>query len=95
MFYVATCIDKAGALPVRIENRPAHLAYLGDLGDKVRIAGALLSPDGQSPIGSMILFDAATRAEVDGYLADDPYAQAGLFASVDVKPWRQGVGRPL
>ena len=95
MLFVATCIDKPGALPVRLENRPAHLAYLGYLGDRVKAAGALLSPDGQSPIGSMIVFDAETRAEVDGCLADDPYTKAGLFGSVDVKPWRQGVGRPL
>jgi hypothetical protein len=95
MFFVATCIDKPGALPIRMENRPAHLAYLNALGTKLKVAGALLSPDGQSPIGTMLIFDAGTRAQVDGYLADDPYARAGLFASLDVKPWRQGVGQPL
>jgi len=95
MFFVATCIDRPGALPIRMENRPAHLAYLNGLSAKVKVAGALLSPDGQNAIGSMLIFDAETRAQVDGYLADDPYAKAGLFASVDVKPWRQGVGQPL
>ena len=28
-------------------------------------------------------------------VAGDPFAKAGLFASVDIKPWRQGVGVPL
>jgi uncharacterized protein YciI len=95
MLFVATCIDKPGALPIRIENRPAHLAYLGALGPKLKVAGALLSPDGQSPIGSMLIFEAETRADVDLYVAGDPFAKAGLFASIDVKPWRQGVGQPL
>lgn len=95
MFYVATCIDKPGSAPVRMERRAAHLSYLGYLGDRVKVAGALLSPDGQSPIGSMIIYDAESRSEVDDYLADDPFTMAGLFMSVDVKPWRQGLGRAL
>lgn len=39
MLFLALCADKPGHLPVRLENRPAHLAYLGTLGDKLR-AGA-------------------------------------------------------
>ncbi len=92
MLFLAVCTDKAGHLPVRMENRPAHLAYLSALGDKIRAGGAMLTPDKQSPLGSMLIFEAETEEEVRGWLADDPYAKAGLFQSVDVKPWRQAVG---
>ena len=43
-------------------------------------------------IGSLLVLEAETEAEVREWLAADPYAKAGLFANVDVKPWRQAAG---
>lgn len=94
MLFIATCADKSGALQLRLDSRAAHLDYLKSLGDKVRAAGALLGEDG-APSGSLLIFAAETRAEVDAWLAGDPYAKAGLFVSVEVKPWRQAVGVAL
>jgi hypothetical protein len=95
MLFVATCIDKPESAAARQENRPAHLAYLASLGAKVRAAGALLADDHRSAVGSMLIFEAADEAEVAILLAGDPYAKAGLFSTVGVKPWRQAVGVPL
>ena len=95
MLFVATCTDKPDSSALRLDNRPAHLAYLNGLGGKVKAAGALLSPDRASVIGSMLILEGADEAEISAMLADDPYARAGLFAGVDVKPWRQAVGVPL
>ncbi len=95
MLFIATCVDKPDGLAKRMENRPAHLAYLTKLGARVRAAGALLDPAGQNPIGSLLVYEAADEAQVRAWLAVDPYAEAGLFASVDLKPWRQAVGAPL
>ena len=95
MLFIAACIDKPDSLAKRMETRAAHLAYLATLGARVRAAGALLDPTAQTPIGSLLIFKAADEAEVTAMLAGDPYAEAGLFASVDVKPWRQAVGAPL
>jgi len=95
MFYVATCLDKPNALQVRLDARPAHLAYLQSLGPRLKIAGALLGADERNPIGSMLIFDCADAAEAARLVAEDPFAKAGLFASADVKAWRQGVGAPL
>ena len=58
----------------------------------MRAAGALLDPAGQNPIGSLLIFETLDEAEVRAMLAADPYAEAGLFASVDLKPWRQALG---
>ncbi len=95
MLFVVTCIDKPAAMDLRLSTRPAHLAYLTSLGAKVKAGGALLSPDRQSVLGSMLILEGEDEAAIGKLLADDPYAQAGLFASVDVKPWRQAVGVPL
>jgi uncharacterized protein len=95
MLFVATCTDKPNSSALRQETRPRHLAYLNGLGPKLRVGGALLSADGASVLGSMLILEGADEAEIKALLAEDPYAQAGLFASVDVTPWRQAVGVPL
>jgi uncharacterized protein YciI len=92
MLFIATCIDKPDSLAKRMGRRPAHLVYLSSLGAKVRAAGALLDPSGQTPIGSLLIFETIDEAEARALLAADPYAEARLFASVDLKPWRQALG---
>jgi uncharacterized protein YciI len=95
MLFVATCLDKPGHLQTRADNRPVHLTYLDSLKERLRAAGALLGPDGQTPVGSMLIYNCADEAEARAMVAGDPFATAGLFASVDVRAWRQGAGAPL
>ena len=92
MLFIATCIDKPDSQAKRLGRRPAHLVYLASLGAKLRAAGALLDPAGQSAIGSLLIFEAVDEADVRAALAADPYTQGELFQSVDVKPWRQALG---
>ncbi len=94
MIFVAICRDRPGALQTRLDNRPAHLAYLEAHKAMVKAAGALLGPD-DKPVGSMLLLDCADKAAADAFLAADPFAKAGLFASVEATPWRQSVGAPV
>ena len=95
MLFVATCTDKPGSNTLRLQTRPAHLAYLNGLGARVKAAGALLTPDRKTVIGSLLILEGDDLSEIETMLTQDPYAQAGLFASVDIKPWRQAVGRSL
>ena len=95
MLFIATCTDKPDSMPTRKENRPAHLAYLGAHSDKVKAGGALLTPDQNAVLGSLLIVEAADEAEVAALLAEDPYAKAHLFAAIDIKPWRQAIGAPL
>ena len=95
MLFVVTCVDKPDSLDKRMANRPAHLAYLNGLGSGVKIGGALLAPDLKTPVGSLIVFEAESEADVLAILAKDPYSSAGLFESVSVKPWRPAVGQSL
>ena len=94
MIFLAICRDNPGALQVRLDNRPAHLAYLEANKAVVKAAGALLGPDDR-PIGSMLILDCADQAAAQAFLAADPFARAGLFASAEATPWRQSVGTPV
>jgi uncharacterized protein len=95
MLFVATCVDKPHSSDKRMENRPAHLAYLNGLSSKVKIGGALLASDHATPVGSMIIFEAESEDEVLALLAKDPYSLVELFESVSVRPWRPRVGLSL
>ncbi|MDJ0922736.1 MAG: YciI family protein [Henriciella sp.] len=90
-------IDKSDTGPkTRAENRPAHIEWLQSLGETLRLAGPLLSDDGKAMIGSLVIFDCADRAELDALIAEDPYAKAGLFERVEIRPykWALGAGAP-
>ena len=89
MLYAIYCLDKPGSLEVRLANRQAHVAYLESQGEKLVTAGPLMSEDGQTPLGSLLVFEAANRAEVEAFTTADPYAIAGLFESVAIRPWRK------
>ncbi|KMK65276.1 YciI family protein [Puniceibacterium sp. IMCC21224] len=82
--------DKPGALPVRRENRPDHVAYL-KASAAVQQAGPLLDDAGEMA-GSLIILDVADMAEAEAWVAGDPYGKAGLFASVELVAWNRVIG---
>lgn len=82
-------LDNAGALQVRLDNRPAHVEFLKALGDSLFMAGPLLSDDGETMIGSLVVVDFPDLAAAQAWAAEDPYAKAGLFASSTVKPFKK------
>ena len=81
--------DKPGSAALRAELRAAHLEYLTRHAAKLLAAGAFMAEDGTTPIGSLLIVDGTDRAEVDAFLAADPYSKGGLFESVTVAPWRK------
>lgn len=89
MQYMFLCTDKADAGSTRADNRAAHLAYLESMADRIFVAGPLLSDDGQAMVGSLLIVECADEAAARDFAANDPYAKAGLFASVTIRPWRR------
>lgn len=88
--FAITCKDKPGALETRLATRPAHLDYLkGFTG--VKLGGALLGEDG-NPVGSLLIVEAQDLAAAQAQADNDPYTRAGLFESVEVRPWRLAIG---
>lgn len=90
MLFAFICTDKAGAEDVRKANRDAHLAYLA--ASPVVFAGPFLSDDESAMNGSLIVLELEDRAAADAWATEDPYAKAGLFASVEIRAWRKAVG---
>ena len=87
--FAVICRDKPGRLDARMTTREAHLAWLNGSG-RVQLAGPFLQ-DG-NPCGSLLIVEGDSLGAVADWAAQDPYAQAGLFASVEVSEWRKVIG---
>lgn len=89
MPYAIIARDKPGALDLRLANRPAHLEYLKSKQDLILAGGATTGgPDGAMD-GSLLILDTEDRAVAEAFAAGDPFAKAGVFASVTITPWRK------
>jgi uncharacterized protein YciI len=55
------------------------------------MAGALLGDDG-NPIGSLLIVEAEDLAAAQAQADNDPFTVAGVFESVEVRPWRVAIG---
>lgn len=93
MLFALLCTDKPDSLELRLATRPAHIKYLESLGGTLKTAGPFTADDG-TPNGSLVIVDAADRAAARAIADADPYARAGLFASVDIRAWKWTMKNP-
>lgn len=94
MFFAFICTDKPNSLALRKANRPDHLAYLKGLGDALILAGPFTELDGETMNGSLVVVEAGSLREAEAIAAADPFAKAGVFATVEIRPWLWTVNRP-
>lgn len=95
MLFAVICADKPDHLNLRMETRPPHVEWLNGLNaaGTLKIAGPFLDDAGK-PCGSLLIIKAEDIAEARVIAAGDPYAQAGLFASVEIKPYNWVFNNP-
>lgn len=94
MYFAFICTDKPNGLPIRKAHRPEHLAYLSGLGATLKFAGPFTAEDSETMNGSLIVIEAPSLAVARDIAAGDPFAKAGLFASVEIRPWLWTLGKP-
>jgi len=96
MLYAILAEDLPGALPRRLEARGAHLERLKVLRDEGRLvlAGPHPAIDAEDPgpagfSGSLIVAEFDSRESALAWASEDPYAKAGVYGQVVVKPFRK------
>jgi len=94
MFFVLFALDHPEKLELRLATRAQHMDYIAASGGLVKAAGPLLADDGETMIGTLMVVDVADRAAAETWIRQDPYDKAGLFARVDIHPWRWTFGVP-
>jgi uncharacterized protein len=93
MLFALICTDKPDSLELRQQSRPEHLKFLEGLGSSLKAAGPFTDDEGK-PTGSLVVIEAQNRAAIAAIAGRDPYAVAGLFASVEIKPWKWLIKNP-
>ncbi|MCG9079126.1 YciI family protein [Laribacter hongkongensis] len=96
MLYVISGEDQPDSLTSRLAARPEHLARLSALQDAGRllVAGPCPAIDNPDPgpagfSGSIIIAEFDSLADAQAWAAADPYVAAGVYARVDVRPFRK------
>jgi len=96
MLYAITGQDTPDSLEKRLSARPQHLARLHALQEEGRLllAGPFPAVDSNEPgpagfSGSLIVAEFSALSAAVEWAQADPYVAAGVYAHVDVKPFRK------
>lgn len=96
MLYAIVAKDHPDSLQDRLRARPDHLARLQALQDAGRLvlAGPLPAVDSPDPgaagfTGSVVVAEFDSLEAARTWADADPYREAGVYAEVDVRPFKQ------
>jgi hypothetical protein len=96
MWYAITGLDSHNSLEKRLAARPDHVARLKSLQDEGRLllAGPFPAVDSNDPgtagfSGSLIVAEFETLTAATAWAQADPYVAAGVYAQVEVKPFKK------
>lgn len=96
MLYAIIATDMTNSLAARLAARPDHLARLEALQNAGRLvlAGPHPAVDSIDPgdagfSGSLVVAEFASLQAAQDWAAADPYCAAGVYAEVQVKPFKQ------
>lgn len=95
MWYAIEGHDGSGVLERRQGARAAHLARLHALREdgRLMLAGPCPAIDAEDPgaagfSGSIVIAEFTSLEEARAWADADPYVEAGVYARVDVRPFR-------
>lgn len=89
--YVALLIAKPNTAVLRAETKPRHDAYWDEHLGRIRYGGPMLSDDGETRIGQVLVLDVDDRATAEKIVTEDPFVQAGLFENWSIHRFRISV----
>lgn len=96
MWYAIIADDVDNSLEARLAARPPHLARLQALHEAGRLllAGPFPAIDSNDPgpagfSGSMIVAEFDSLADAQAWADADPFVAAGVYARVQVRPFRK------
>ena len=96
MLFAIVSQDVGNSLPLRKQARPAHIARLEALKEEGRLVLAGPNPAIESDdpgeagfTGSVVIAEFNSLADAQSWADTDPYVDAGVYASVSVKPFKK------
>jgi uncharacterized protein len=95
--FVAIFNSASNTSELRAATKPAHDEYWSTRLGCLRFAGPMLSDDGSTRIGQILVLDVPDRQAAEAVIANDPFVKAGLFTGYFIHNFRLSVesGRQL
>lgn len=91
MQFMITALDGRDKLAKRMEVRPRHLEGMDKLRSNIICAGGLLDDEGKMK-GSVLILDFPSRADLDSYLASEPYVTERVWEKIDIETMNVVIG---
>lgn len=90
MIWAIYCVDTPDSRARRDAHRKAHRAYLDTYLSRIFFSGPIWDDEAFDQRGSIFLIDLNNRAEAEEFVANEPYYNNGVFASVMINRMTKG-----
>lgn len=89
MQFAIIATDKPNSEQIRDRLRSRRLEWLTANQKRIAATGGLVDDNNRHVNGGLMIVDAANRAEVEKFAAEDPFTAAGLYQKVEIIRWRK------
>jgi uncharacterized protein YciI len=83
-------LDQPDSGALRTEFRAAHEAYLAMHASMVMARGPLVTDDGETSMGSVLLLDVPDMDTARAFMEKEPFYSNGVYQEVNFHRWRFG-----
>lgn len=79
--FISILTSKPGVTALRTATKPAHDEYWSTRSDRLKLAGPMMSDDGATRLGQILILDVDDRETAESIVLNDPFVKAGVFTS--------------
>jgi uncharacterized protein len=87
--------DRPGSVTLRDELVEQHWSYMDQYATQMIARGPTLAGDGDTPTGSVHILGLPDPAAARAFAFDEPNYQAGVYRDVQLRRWRNLLGRTM
>lgn len=95
MLWAVWSVDSDTAAEIRSQYSKQHSAHLNGSPIRLVIAGPLRADDGVAAVGSLLIFEAESRSDVENMVAADPFNRQGVWRSVEIRAFNMSRNNSL
>lgn len=95
MLFAVLFTDLPGHGALRAQHLQAHIDWVAEHADTVRVAGSLRVEPGDVPKGGLWIVEAESKEAIHQLMQTDPFWTCGLRERVEVLHWNKALDRQV
>ena len=95
MLFAVLFTDFPGHGALRAQHLQAHIDWVAEHADTVRVAGSLRVEPGDVPKGGLWIVEAESKEAIHQLMQTDPFWTCGLRERVEVLHWSKALDRQV